>query len=96
MTSSSAEKRHRLAPRIAAERPDPAAVRALQAEEHAQRRGLARAVGSEEPVHLTGAHGQIQTVQRDGPTEALAQPRHLDDVLHAFEATPVSQTCESC
>jgi len=49
----------RVPPWIAAEQRDFAAVLAQQAEEDADRGGLARAVRPEEGVHLAGAHGEI-------------------------------------
>ncbi len=52
-----------LAPRVAAEQFDVAAVVAHQAEEDPDRGRLARAVGAEEPVHLARAHVEVEPVE---------------------------------
>ena len=66
-----AVQRHRVAPRIAAEQSDGAAVGAQQAEQHADGGGLAGAVRSEKPGDVTGRDGQIEAVERLGPPERL-------------------------
>ena len=53
-----------VAPRVAAEQLDPAAVRPQQAEQHPDRGRLAGTVGPEEAVHLAGGDAKIQTVER--------------------------------
>src|SRR5450759_1010404 len=51
-----------------------------QAEEHLDRRALARAVGPEKAEDLTAIHRQRQTVNRDARSEHLAKVTRLDGV----------------
>jgi hypothetical protein len=44
-----------------------------QAEQHADRGGLARAVGAEEAVHLPGGNLEVEAVERPGRAEGLRQ-----------------------
>jgi hypothetical protein len=55
-----------------------AAVGSQQSRQHAQGRGLAGAVGAQEAMHRSPAHGQIDTVDRAGRSESLGQARCLD------------------
>jgi hypothetical protein len=73
---------HRVVPRVPAEQAGLAGVLLQQAEQDADRRGLARAVRAEEGVHLAGAHGQVQAVQGPGPAERLVQGADLDRGRH--------------
>ena len=85
-----------VAPRVAAEDGRGAAVGAQQAEQDADRRRLARAVGSEEAVDLALADAEVESVEGDGGAERLAEAGHGDDIGHARDATPVSEVCECC
>ena len=69
-------------PRVAAEQGDLAPVLAQQAEQDADRGGLARAVRPEVGVHLAGAHGEVQAVKRGRLTEPLDQRVDIDGVAH--------------
>ena len=51
----------------------PAAVGRQDAGQHPQRRGLAGAVGTEQPDDLAGPHRERHVVDGDHPTEALAE-----------------------
>jgi hypothetical protein len=64
----------RVAPRVAAEQSDLAAVLAQQAEQDADGRRLARTVRSQEGMHLAGANLEIEAVKRDHATISLGQP----------------------
>ena len=50
----------------------------IRPERHAQRRGLAGAVGPEEAVHVAGAHVQVDVVDRQDLLVALDQPARPD------------------
>jgi len=56
-------QRDGVVPRIAAEHLGGAAVCAQHAEQHADRRGLAGAVGTEEAMHLAGFDGEVESVE---------------------------------
>ncbi len=76
----------------------PAGIRPVQAQDHPHRRGLARAVRTEEPGHRARLHGKAKVV--DGPHWAvpLAEAADLDHEAslagHAGRV-PVSPTLES-
>ena len=53
-------------------------VRPQQRGQHADRRGLARAVGAEHAVDRAGAHRQVHAVHRPGVAEGLDQAGGLD------------------
>jgi hypothetical protein len=53
-----------------------------EAEQDADRRRLARAVGPEEPVHLAGLDAQVQPVERAGGTEGLDEAGDVDRGCH--------------
>ena len=72
---------HRFAPGVAAQEPCLPRVLADKAEQYAQRRRLARAVGSQEAVHLTTLYREVQPVQRAGLAEGLDQARHQDGAV---------------
>ena len=72
-----AVQRHRIAPRVAAEKSDGAAVGAQQAEQHANGGGLARAVRAEEAGDVTGRDRQVQPVERLGAAERLVSGRWI-------------------
>ena len=55
------------------------ARRPLEPHEHAQRRRLARAVRTEQPVDLTPLHGEREVLDRAHLTEGLPQSVDLDD-----------------
>jgi hypothetical protein len=57
-----------------AEHLQPAAVRLDDVEDRSDERGLARAVGTEQPEDLARAHLQRDVVEGDGPAEALRHP----------------------
>ncbi len=62
-----------ITPRIGTENGRRTAVGAQQTEEHPDRRGLARAVGAEESVHLTRLHLQIEAVEGEDFAELLGE-----------------------
>jgi hypothetical protein len=69
----------RVAPRVAAEHRRPPGVGAHEPEQDPDGGGLARPVGSEEPVDLAAAHVQVQLIQGPGAAEGLDQaldPHH--------------------
>ena len=88
--------RHRRGERVDAEDLDRARVRLDKARHHAQRRGLAGAVGAEQGVELAGPDGEVESVH-GGPVEALAQAgetkrggrgRRAGDRVHRGSRTP--------
>src|SRR6266536_3504821 len=83
-----------VAPGIPVEEAGGARVGAQQPEEYADRGGLPGAVRTQEAVHLAGADGQVETVQRAGPAEGLDQAGHRDCVSHTSKGTLLSQTRE--
>ena len=89
-----AVQRDRVAPRVAAEQLDGAAVGAQQAEQDPDGGGLAGAVGAEEAVHLARGHGEVEAVQSDGGSERLAEPGDRDAVVRVREVTLISQNSE--
>ena len=62
----------RLGQRIHAEHLDAAGIRLQQSAHHAQCGGLARAIGTQQSVELTGSYGEIDAIHRR-PVEGLAQ-----------------------
>jgi hypothetical protein len=80
-------QRHHVAPRVAVEQAQGAAVRAQQAEQDADRRGLARPVGSQEAVHLAGGDLEVEAVERLRVAEGLAQIRDRDRGRHVGHDT---------
>jgi hypothetical protein len=76
-------QRDGVAPRVAAQQPDVAGVGAQQAEQHADRRRLPRAVGPEEPVHLAGRDVEVEAVERAPGAVALDEARDGDRLRHA-------------
>ena len=64
----------RVAPRVAAEEPDAAAVGAQQPEQHPDRGGLAGAVGAEEAVHLARRGLQVEPVEGRKSPNRLTRP----------------------
>ena len=69
-------RRDRIGERIDAADADRAGVGPKQPGDHPQRRRLAGAVGADQGVKLTGAHREIETVDR-GPVEALDEAVNL-------------------
>ena len=70
--------------RLRAQHPAPAGGGAGQTEEAADRRGLPGSVGTEEPEHAPGTHGQLEPVECSDPPAppppvALVQRFDLDD-----------------
>ena len=61
-------------PRIAAQQADLAGVGAQEAEQDADGGRLARAVGTEEAVHLARLHGEVESVERADVAEGLDEP----------------------
>jgi hypothetical protein len=82
-----AVQRDDVAPRVAVEQADGAAVGAQQAEQDADRRRLARAVGAEEGVHLARGHLEVQAIERPRRAEGLAQIRDRDRGRHVAHHT---------
>ena len=70
---------HGVGPRVEAEHPRRPAVGADQAEQDADRRGLARSVGPEEAAHLPGLDDQVQPVERGRRAERLGQLPGLEN-----------------
>jgi len=68
-------QRGRVPPRVAAEQGDVAAVLVEQAEQNADRGGLARAVRAEEGMHLADGDRQVKAVKRRCLAEELAVAR---------------------
>src|SRR2546422_181489 len=77
------ERARRLARDRPAEHRDRSVQRPQQAEQQADRRGLARAVGPEEPIHRAGgyAEGEIADLERFAGT--VVQVPDLDGAAHA-------------
>jgi hypothetical protein len=48
------------------------------AQDHAQRGSLARAIGAENAVNRTFGHGKVDTIHRQRSVETFDQPAHLD------------------
>lgn len=69
---------HRVAPGVPFEHP----LSTNQPQEDPQRGRLPGTVRAEEPVRLTLADPQVQTVQSAGSSEALDEPADDDDVIH--------------
>ena len=67
-------ERRGLAPRVTAEELDVAAAGADQAEDDPDRRRLARSVGAEEAVDLSGGHLEVEPVEGADRPEGLGQP----------------------
>ena len=42
-------------------------------------RGLARAVGAEQPEHATGFEGEVDAIEHHGVTEGPLEPKDVDD-----------------
>ena len=63
---------NRIAPRVDAEQRRRARGRPVQAEQAADRRGLARAVGPEESVDLAGRDAKVETVERERARSVLS------------------------
>src|SRR3984893_16546992 len=63
-----------------------------QPEQHPDRRGLARPVRPEEPVHTAARHGEIDLVHDRGVAETLREPGGLDRevVAHVVDAICVA------
>ena len=78
-------QRDAVLPRVAAEQGGGTGVRAQHAEQDAQRRRLARAVGAEEAVRLAALDDEIEAVEGPRAAEALDQAVHGDHrvVAHA-------------
>ena len=73
---------HHVARRIHPVEPDDTGVCAQKAVEHAQRGGLARAVGTKEAQHLPGVADEVHPIH-DGPsTEMLPQTARLEECRH--------------
>ena len=67
--------RNRIGEGIDAEHGDRPGVRAQQADDHAQRRGLAGAVRPEQRVELAVAHGEVETVDCRAVVEGFCADR---------------------
>ena len=74
-------ERRGLAPRVTAEELDVAAAGADEAEDDPDRRRLARSVGAEEAVDLSGGHLEVEPVEGADRSEGLGQPLGADDGL---------------
>jgi len=62
---------HRVAPWVAPQQHDRPGVSPQQPEQHANGRGLARAVGAEKPVDLTGLDREVETIESARRSEGL-------------------------
>ena len=67
----------RVVPRVQPQDVDVPGIGAEQAENDPDRGGLAGAVRAEEAGHLTGLHGQVETVERLHLAEGLVQLLNL-------------------
>src|SRR5665647_517783 len=74
-------QRRGLAPRVAAEELDVSAAGADEAEDDPDRRRLARSVGAEEAVDLSGGHLEVEPIEGTDRAEGLGQPLGADDGL---------------
>jgi hypothetical protein len=63
----------RVAPRVLLKQFDIPGVGTKQAEQHANGRGLARAIRAEKPVDLAGLDRKVQTVQGPRRSEVLGE-----------------------
>ena len=84
-----------VAPGVAPEQPDGAAVGAEQAEEDPDGGGLARPVGAEEAVDLALVHGEVEPVEGGGGAEPLDEAGGLDDWSSWLDGTSFSENSES-
>ena len=80
------ERPHAVDHRIATEEACAAAGRPDQPEQHAQRRRLAGAVGSEVAVHVAAFDGQVDVVDGRDVAVGLEEAASLDDRAHASTA----------
>ena len=64
---------------VVAETSPAAVIWRQQAAEHADGRGLARAIGPQKPVDLPAPHLQGEVLHHHARTEGFRQPRHVDD-----------------
>ncbi len=51
--------------------------------------GLARAIRTEEAVHLAFGHGQVESVEGAHPPEVLGKPGGLNDAGHGMTLLPI-------
>jgi hypothetical protein len=70
------QRRERVVGRVAAEQPDRPRVAADQAEQHPQRRRLARTVGTQKAVHIARRNSEANLVDRGQFAIALNQTAH--------------------
>ena len=75
-----AVERGRVGPRIAVEQPSAAGGRPQQPQQDADGGGFPGAVRPEKAMDLSLSDGEVQTVERAGPTEVLHQPTHADHI----------------
>jgi hypothetical protein len=73
MIAPIARRQHPLLGKIAATELDPTGGRRDQPEDHADRRTLAGAIRSEEPVNLACAHLEIEPIDGDDRAEPFCQ-----------------------
>src|SRR6476619_6563519 len=66
---------------VVTQNPTASVVSSEQSAKHAQKRGLAAAVWTEEPVDFAGGHGQIDMIDRSELAEALCHSVHLNNRL---------------
>src|SRR5262245_21108246 len=59
-------------------------VGAEQSAKHSQKRSLATAIWSKEPVNFARAHGKIDMIDRSDLTKAFCHSMHLDDMFAVF------------
>jgi hypothetical protein len=83
-------QRRRVAPRVPVEQPGLAGVGTQQAEQHPDRGRLSGTVRAEEPVHLTGADLEVQTVEGDRLPEGLPEAGDHDRDAHSLIVTQIS------
>ena len=69
-----------IGPRVASQYPHRPAVTAGQAEQDPDGGGLAGTIGAEEAVHLTLAHGHVESVQRLRAAESFTQALDFDRI----------------
>lgn len=89
----SAPGRH-FPPGLPAQHLDVARRLACEPEQDAEGRGLARAVRTQEAVHLARRDGEVEPIESVYAAVVLGQAAGADHCVHIAGATPISGTCE--
>src|SRR6478735_10801445 len=83
-----------VAPRLETEDGCLAPGLARESQQDPDRGGLARPVGSEEPVHLALVDGEVESVEGVDAAVVLGEAARADDCGHGADGTPDSQIPE--